>query len=173
MMELGACVSLLEECHPLAMTACTENWPRWHALPRSQADMTVRPFPCLQRVTLIFPRVFRLLVPSSLLSSFVRALSDLPVIHVTSWLKISRKTHRTLSILVLATLCKTSTEQAQVGSLFHPMQPSLRMWAVPKTINAARADREERQREAAELRVDRPPPRKDSGLGSVESSKHA
>ena len=65
-------------------------------------------------------------------------------------------THWTLSILVQATLCKTSTGQAQVGSLFHPTQPSLRMWAVPKTVNAApRADREERQSEAAELRVKR------------------
>ena len=82
------------------------------------------------------------------------------------------KTHRTLSILVQATLSKTSTEQAKVGSLFHPMQPSLRMWAVPKTVNAAaRADREERQREAAELRVNRaadlglPWPWKPRGVG--------
>ena len=77
-----------------------------------------------------------------------------------------------LSILVQATLCKTSTEQAQVGSLFHPMQPSLRMWAVPTAVNAAaRADREERQREAAELRVKRaedlghPWPKKPRGVG--------
>ena len=105
-------------------------------LPRSQAVVTVRPFPWLQTA------------------------QDL------------MKTHRTLSILVQATLCKTSTEQAQVGSLFHPMQPSLRMWAVPKTVNAAaRADREARQREAAELRVRRaadlglPWPKKPRGVG--------
>ena len=52
------------------------------------------------------------------------------------------------------------------------MQPSLRMWAVPKTVNvAARADREERQRAAAELRVKRaadlglPWPQKPRGVG--------
>ena len=46
------------------------------------------------------------------------------------------------------------------------------MWAVPKTVNAAaRADREERQREAAELRVKRaadldlPWPKKPRGVG--------
>ena len=105
---------------PLAMTACNRCRPRWHALPRSQADVTVRPFPWLQTA------------------------------------QDHMKTYRTLSILVQATLCKTSTERAQVGSFFHPMQPSLRMWAVPKTVNAAaRADREERQREVVELRVKR------------------
>ena len=40
------------ECHPLAMTACTKNRPRWRASPRSQADVTVRPFPWLCRVIL-------------------------------------------------------------------------------------------------------------------------
>ena len=46
------------------------------------------------------------------------------------------------------------------------------MWAVPKTVNAAaRADREERQREAAELRVRRAAdlglswPKKPRGVG--------
>ena len=119
-MELGACVSLLRERHTLAVIACSRYRPRWHALPKSQADVTVRPFPWLQTA------------------------------------QNRLKTHRTLSIVVQATLRKTSIEQAQVGSLLHPMQPSLRMWAVPKTVNAAaRADREERQREAAELRVKR------------------
>ena len=89
------------ECHSLAMTACSRYRPRWHTSPRSQADVTVRPFPWLQTA------------------------------------QDRMKAHRTLSILVQATLCKTSTEQAQVGSLFHPVQPSLRMWAVPKTVKSA------------------------------------
>ena len=58
-MELGACVSLLEKCHPLGcMTACSRYRPRWHISPRSRAEVTVRPFPWLQHVTSIFPRVF-------------------------------------------------------------------------------------------------------------------
>ena len=39
------------------MTACSRYRPRWHASPRSQADVTVIPFPWLRRVTLIFPCV--------------------------------------------------------------------------------------------------------------------
>ena len=51
-MELGACVSLLVSATPLAMTACPRNRPRWHASPKAQADVTVRPFPLLWRVIL-------------------------------------------------------------------------------------------------------------------------
>ena len=29
MMELGACMSLLGECHPLALIACSRHRPRW------------------------------------------------------------------------------------------------------------------------------------------------
>ena len=42
-----------------AMTACSRKRPRWLASPRSQADVTVRPFPRLRQVTLIFPCVFK------------------------------------------------------------------------------------------------------------------
>ena len=43
----GACVSLLGECHTLAMIACNRHRPRWHTSTRSRADVTVRPFPWL------------------------------------------------------------------------------------------------------------------------------
>ena len=43
---------------PWAVTACSRQRPRWHISPRAQAEVTVRPFPWLQHVTLIFPRVF-------------------------------------------------------------------------------------------------------------------
>ena len=43
---------------PCAMTACSRYRPRWHISPRSQAEVTVRPFPWLQHVTSSFPRVF-------------------------------------------------------------------------------------------------------------------
>ena len=50
----------LEECHPLAMTACTRNRPRWHASPRSQADVTETFSLALTcRFASIFPRVFK------------------------------------------------------------------------------------------------------------------
>ena len=58
MMELGACVRLLEKCHTLGFgTACSRKRPRWHASPRSQAEVIGRPFPWLERVTLIISRV--------------------------------------------------------------------------------------------------------------------
>ena len=53
-MELGACVS-----HQLAVIACSRHRPRWHTSPRSQADLTVRPFSWASMFHLvsIFPRV--------------------------------------------------------------------------------------------------------------------
>ena len=72
MMELGACAILLEKCAtPWAMTACNRYRPRWHASPGSQAEVTVRPFPWLQRVTLIFLRVCEYAVCVSLGAFFV------------------------------------------------------------------------------------------------------
>ena len=44
MLELGACVSLLGECDPLAIIACSRHRPRWRVWPRSHADVTVRQF---------------------------------------------------------------------------------------------------------------------------------
>ena len=43
---------------PWARTACSRYRSRWHVSPRSQAEVTVRPFPWLHHVTLIFPRIF-------------------------------------------------------------------------------------------------------------------
>ena len=40
------------------MTACSRKRPRWHVSPRSQTEVTARPFPWLQHVALVFPRVF-------------------------------------------------------------------------------------------------------------------
>ena len=50
----------LGECHSLAMTACTRNRPRWHASPRSQADVTETFSLALTcHFASIFPRVFK------------------------------------------------------------------------------------------------------------------
>ena len=38
---------------------CSRCRPRWHASPRSQAEVTVSPFPWLSRVALIFPCVLK------------------------------------------------------------------------------------------------------------------
>ena len=50
----------LGECQSLAMTACTRNRPRWHASPRSQADVTETFSLALTcHFASIFPRVFK------------------------------------------------------------------------------------------------------------------
>ena len=71
MMELGACVSLLEKCHTLGYDRMQQEKTKVHISPRSQTEVIVRPFPSLQssRVFVNAPFVY-----SWLLSFFLSTI---------------------------------------------------------------------------------------------------